>query len=141
MCASGHISKRPYLPEELSESARSPRLARRSSSGASGRDPAERSISSNAFHIPTSPTPPPVGYRIASGSSQSELLGDLVAHGLLAFDAERLFQRGTSNQPSFLAISDHAAAVADEAVDQREVRTCGLHLKAIGMGTSFGMKT
>jgi hypothetical protein len=27
-----------------------------------------RSISSNAFHIPTSPVPPPVGYTITSGS-------------------------------------------------------------------------
>ena len=28
------------------------------------------SISSNAFHIPTSPVPPPVGYTITSGSFQ-----------------------------------------------------------------------
>ena len=30
---------------------------------------------------------------IQSGSRQSELLGELVAHRLLAFDAVRLFQR------------------------------------------------
>ena len=49
------------------------------------------SISSNAFHIPIKPVPPPVGYRITSGKVPFHLFGEFVTHRLFAFDAIRFF--------------------------------------------------
>jgi hypothetical protein len=59
--------------------------------------PAARS-SANAFHIPISPVPPPVGYTIASGSDQPNCSAS-EPERLLALDAVRLAQVETSTAP------------------------------------------
>ncbi len=62
------------------------------------------------------------------------MLGELIAHGLLAFDAIGLFE-GSDVEPAFLLGSGghHAGAVADQAVDQRYVRAVGLTFHEIGL--------
>ena len=78
------------------------------------------------------PTPPPVGIEDGVGQLPAHLLGHLVAHGLLAFDAVRLLERADV-EPALVraALGHHAAAVADQAVDQRDVRAVRLALDVV----------
>ena len=66
---------------------------------------------------------------IQSGSDQPELLGDLVAHRLLAFDAVRLLERRhvvpAERPPLFRG---DAPGVGDQPVDERDVGTVELAL-------------
>ena len=72
------------------------------------------------------------------GHLPAELFGNLVAHRLLALDAEGFFEGGDV-EPAFLRLSlaDEARAVADEAVDQRDVRTVELALDTVRDGHIF----
>jgi hypothetical protein len=75
------------------------------------------------------------GVEDSVGVGPAQLLDEFVAHGLLAFDAERLFQGGDV-EPAFAlrAFGDHAAAVGDESVDQRDVRAVGHAFEVVGHG-------
>ncbi len=75
---------------------------------------------------------------MASGQAPVHLLGELVAHGFFAFNAIGLFERAEV-EPAFffLALSDDAGAIADEAVDQRDVRAQRFALNEIGLRNVF----
>ena len=62
------------------------------------------------------------------------MLGYFVAHRFLAFDAIRLFQRGDV-EPAFglLSLRDNAAAIADESVDEGDVRAGGFAFDVVGL--------
>ena len=68
----------------------------------------------------------------------AELFGNLVAHRLFAFDAEGLLE-GRDIEPSLLrrAFGNHAGAVADQAIDQSDVRAVKLHEIGLGSDEDF----
>ncbi len=69
------------------------------------------------------------------GISPAELLDELVAHGLFAFDAEGLFEGGDVEPAfAFCAFGDDAAAVRDEAVDESDMRAVGDAFDIVGDG-------
>ena len=73
--------------------------------------------------MPIRPTPPPVGIDDHVGHAPAELLGELEAHRLLAFDPVRLFERGrVEHAAARHRARNDLAGVADEPVDQMHVR-------------------
>src|ERR1700691_6424448 len=66
------------------------------------------------------------GIKNRVGIFPAELFDQFVAHGLFSFHAERFFERGNV-EPAFglAALGDDAAAVGDEAVNQRDVCAIG----------------
>ena len=74
----------------------------------------------------------------------AELFGDFVAHGFLAFDAVGLFRRAHVEPAvffpriGFFQLGDFFRAVADQAVDQCDVRAVVIALDAVGHGDVFG---
>ncbi len=82
------------------------------------------------------------------GVGPAELLDELVAHGLFAFDAEGLFEGGDV-EPDLLGggvgfalgldvFADHAGAVGDEAVDHGDVGSVDDALDVVGEGDVLG---
>ena len=66
------------------------------------------------------------------GQFPIHLLGDLVAHRLLAFDAVRLFERADV-EPAFAgtAFGDDLSAIADQSIHQGDMGAVGFALKVV----------
>ncbi len=73
------------------------------------------------------------GIKHCIGIFPTQLLDQFIAHGLLAFNAERLFQRGDV-EPAlfFFPFRDDASTVGDQAVDQIYFRSIDHRLDVIG---------
>src|ERR1019366_8972708 len=68
----------------------------------------------------------------------TQLLGNLIPHGLLAFDSEGLLEGGYV-EPSFLvfALAYESSAVADQAIDQGEMGAASFDLKPVSKWDIF----
>src|ERR1019366_6091801 len=98
------------------------------------------SISSNAFHMPIMPTPPPVGQKIASGSSQPICSATSYPIVFLPSMRDGSLSVLTSNQPSFGPCS--ATIRPQSEINPSTSVTCApyaLHSRELGFGTSRGM--
>ena len=124
--------------------ARSPRPARRPSAAAAPRGTQPiASSSSNAFHIPTMPGAAAGRIDDPVGPAPVHLLGELVGHRLLAFDAVRLLER-RHVVPARAArpFRGDPAGIGDQPVDQRRRRApYNRHSSTNGCLTSRGMNT
>src|SRR5213594_3354870 len=88
--------------------------------------------------MPINPTPPPVGLDDSLRQPPAELLGYLITHGLLPFNAEGFLQRGDI-KPAFLlfALGDDPCAVADQAVHKRDPSAVAFAFHSVRLGHIF----
>ena len=68
------------------------------------------------------------------GEAPAELFGELIAHGFLAFDSVGLFERADIEPAlGIFAAGDDFGAIADEAIDQGDVRAVGFALDEVSL--------